>query len=86
LGLLLDRIADLPRFVVDRSILGGDSVLRSMLGHQFEAVVTDRIANTCDPHQILTEQQITQVLGTQTKRGDAIIGHAGDYLLVEVST
>jgi hypothetical protein len=85
-GLLLDRIVDLPRFVVERSrTLGGDSVLRSMLGHQFEAVVTDRIANTRDRHQILTEQQITQVLGAQTKRGDAIIAHAGDYLLVEVS-
>jgi hypothetical protein len=86
-GLLLDRIADLPRFVVERSrTLGGDSVLRGMLGRHFEAYVTDRIAQTRDRHQVLTEDQLTQVLGAQTKRGDAIIGYVGDYLLVEIST
>jgi hypothetical protein len=86
-GLLLDRIVDLPRFVVERSgALGGDRILRGMLGRQFEAYVTDRIAETGGHHQILTEQQITAVLGSQARRGDAIIGNAGDYLLVEVST
>jgi hypothetical protein len=85
-GLLLDRIADLPRFVVDQGrTLGRDRLLRDMLGRQFEAYVTDRIAQTRGRHQVLTEDQLTQVLGDHTKRGDAIIGYDGDYLLVEIS-
>jgi hypothetical protein len=85
-GLLLDRIVDLPRYVVQRSgTLGADRVVRNVLGHMFEAYVTDRIAQTRGRHQVLTEQDITTVLGQQAKRGDAIIGYSGDYLLVEVS-
>jgi hypothetical protein len=85
-GLLLDRIVDLPRYVVERSrALGGDWILRNILGHLFEGYVTDRIAQIHGRHQVLTEQDITAVLGLQAKRGDAIIGYCGDYLLVEVS-
>jgi hypothetical protein len=85
LGLLLDRIMDLPRYVVHRSgTLGTDRVVRNIVGHMFEGYVTDRIAETRGRHQVLTEHDITAVLG-QAKRGDAIIGYGGDYLLVEVS-
>jgi hypothetical protein len=85
-GLLLDRIVDLPRYVVHRSgTLGTDRVVRNILGHMFEGYVTDRIGETRGRHQILTEQDITTVLGQQAKRGDAIIGYSGDYLLLEVS-
>jgi len=85
-GLLLDRIVDLPRYVAQRSgTLRGDRLVRNILGHMFEAYVTDRIAETRGRHQVLTEQGITAVLGLQAKRGDAIIGYSGDYLLVEVS-
>jgi hypothetical protein len=85
-GLLLDRIIDLPRYVVQRNgTLGGDRLVRNILGHMFEGYVTDRIAQTRGRHQVLTEQDITAVLGQQAKRGDAIVGYSGDYLLVEVS-
>ncbi len=85
-GLLLDRIVDLPRYVVHRGgTLGSDRLVRNILGHMFEAYVTDRIAQTRGRHQVLTEQDITTVLGLQAKRGDAIIGYSGDYLLLEVS-
>ena len=84
-GLLLDRIVDLPRYVAQRSLtLAGDRLVRNILGHMFEAYVTDRIAETRGRHQVLTEQDITAVLGQQARR-DAIIGYSGDYLLVEVS-
>jgi hypothetical protein len=85
-GLLLDRIVDLPRYVVQRSgTLGGERLVRNILGHMFEGYVTDRIAEIRGRHQVVTEQDITTVLGWQAKRGDAIIGYGGDYLLVEIS-
>ena len=85
-GLLLDRIVDLPRYLAQRSgTLGTDRVVRNILGHMLEGCVTDRIAKIRGRHQVLTEQNITAVLGLQAKRGDAIIGYSGDYLLVEVS-
>jgi hypothetical protein len=85
-GLLLDRIVDLPRYVVERSgRVGGDRLLRNILGHMFEAYASDRIVELPGRHQILTEQEITAVLGPHARRGDAVIGYSGDYLLVEVS-
>jgi hypothetical protein len=85
-GLLLDRSVDLPRYVVERSgVVGGDRLLRNLLGHMFEAYASDRIVAICGRHQVLAEQQITAVLGGQARRGDAVVGYSGDYLLVEIS-
>jgi hypothetical protein len=84
-GLLLDRSVDLPRYVVERSrTVGGDRLLRNVLGHAFEAYAGDRIVELRGRHQVLTEQQITAVLG-QVRRGDAVIGYNGDYVLIEIS-
>ena len=84
-GLLLDRIVDLPRYVVEQSrIVGSDRLLRNVLGHAFEAYASDRIVELRGRHQVLTENEITAVLG-QVRRGDAVIGYNGDYVLVEVS-
>jgi hypothetical protein len=85
-GLLLDRSVDLPRYVVERSgRVGGDRLLRNVLGHAFEAYASDRIVELRGRHQVLTERQITAVLGPHTRRGDAVIGYNGDYVLVEIS-
>jgi hypothetical protein len=85
-GLLLDRSVDLPRYVVERSgRVGGDRLLRNVLGHAFEAYASDRIVELRGRHQVLTEDQITAVLGLHTRRGDAVIGYNGDYVLVEIS-
>jgi hypothetical protein len=85
-GLLLDRIVDLPRYVVERSgRVGGDRLLRNVLGHAFEAYASDRIVELRGRHQVLTEHQLTAVLGPHARRGDAVIGYCGDYVLVEIS-
>jgi hypothetical protein len=85
-GLLLDRIVDLPRYVVEQSrIVGSDRLVRNVLGHAFEAYASDRIVELRGRHQVLAEHQLTAVLGHHARRGDAVIGYHGDYLLVEVS-
>jgi hypothetical protein len=85
-GLLLDPSVDLPRYVVERSgKVGGDRLLRNVLGHAFEAYASDRIVELRGRHQVLTEHQITAVLGPHARRGDAVIGYNGDYVLVEIS-
>jgi hypothetical protein len=85
-GLLLDRSVDLPRYVVERSgRVGGDRLLRNVLGHAFEAYASDRIVELRGRHQVLTEHQLTAVLGPHARRGDAVIGYHGDYVLVEIS-
>lgn len=84
LELVADRAAALWRFLLPASLKGARSGIAA-LGHQFEAYVTDLLTGRIGPHhRVLTEADITSVLGGAT-RCDQIVVHGEEWLFIENS-
>lgn len=85
LGLLVDRIVELPRSVAFASGEFGDHRrLGGLVGFMFEAVIADLLRHLGPRHSVLTEHQIVDAVGSRAG-GDGLIGYVNDYLVVEAS-
>jgi hypothetical protein len=77
--LVAERVTSLPRL-----LLGGRGKAATAFGRMFEAYVADQIDLLRERHLVVSEAQITGVVGT-SRRCDALVAQAGDYLAVETS-
>ena len=84
LELVADRAAVLWRFLLPPLLKGARSGIAA-LGHQFEAYITDVLQTRIGPqHRVLTEAEITSVLGGST-RCDQVVIHGDEWLFIETS-
>jgi hypothetical protein len=67
-----------------RLLLGGRGRARSSFGRIFEAYVADQLDLLRQRHLVVTEAELTGVLG-QSRRCDALVAQVGDYLAIETS-
>jgi hypothetical protein len=84
LELVADRASSLWRFVLPQRLHGVRSCIAAM-GYPFEAYITDVLAARLGGHHLLlTEADITSVLG-QATRCDQVVIHGTDWLFIENS-
>jgi hypothetical protein len=68
-----------------RLLLGFRHTASSGFGLMFEAYVADLLDRLRARHMVVTEAEITGILGHSCRRGDALVAYQGNYLAIETS-
>lgn len=85
LGLLADRLVELPRsVVVEDGRLGNARTVGGLVGYMFEAAVSDLMTSLHNRHHVLSEHEIVAAIGSRAG-ADGVIGYGNTYVVVEAS-
>lgn len=83
---LVNRFCDVPRLAASRHpVYRGLRGSGRALGMMFEAYASNVLGPVRERHRVLDESDLQAVLGRERKRGDAVVVHGTDYLVMETS-